>query len=276
MYRKIWKNTAKSIARLSFFTSSNVKIDTLTAFRINEYLITDSYLNAVSNYDTVKISFVDNDGITPTVCKTLSKKVFKDLIIKGTDSFNNDFSVIKANFAEFDCIPSLEFTDESGIEIGQPIVSIGYQLNQKNLSIKRGIVSSIHEANGKKYIEFDATVKNGNAGSPLIDAETGKVIGVIGLKLAQVSHSHKNIKDIINNNIATLKNYQGRLNIDDVDPIQVLIANQNLIKYVANELYQISNMSEGFAAPASEIIHFFKKNIILEPFNPSIDALVNI
>jgi S1-C subfamily serine protease len=127
-----------------------------------------------------------------------------------------------------------------------------------------------------RYIQFDASVKPGNAGSPLIDAESGKVIGVIGQKLAELSQSHKRIKDIINNNIAVLKKYQGRLNIDDVDPVQVLIANQNQIKYIARELYNMANMREGFAIPSSALIHFFKKNIILETFKPSIDALVNI
>jgi S1-C subfamily serine protease len=275
MYRKIWKNASQSIALLSFYTHRNIKIDSLSGFMFNQFIITDSYLRQINNYDTVQISFVNPDGQTIRAKKVLTKDVFKQHLINGSDS-NEGFCIVKADFSEFEEIRSLVLADQSEIEIGKSIVSIGYQLNQNNLSIKKGIISSFYTTRGNRYIQFDASVQPGNAGSPLIDAETGKVIGVIGQKLAEISKSYKRTKDIINSNIAVLKNYQGRLNIDDVDPIQVLIANQNQIKYIARELFSMANMREGFAIPSNELVNFFKKNIILEDFKPSIDALVNI
>jgi len=275
MYRKLWKDTSKSIALLSFYTNKSIKIDSITGFKYNNYIVTDSYLNQISNYSTVQISFVDFDGQTVIAKKTFKKEDFRQHLIVGSDP-EMRFCLIKANSAEFKNIPSLEFEENTDLEIGKNIVSVGYQLDQENLSIKRGIISSFYKSNGKSYIQFDASVKPGNAGSPLVDAGTGKVLGVIGQKLSEVMHSYKRTKDIINNNVAVLKNYQGRLNIDDVDPIQVLIANQNQIKYIARELYGMANMREGFAVPSNELVNFFKKNIILEDFKPSTDVLVNI
>ena len=73
MYREIWKNASKSIAHLSFFTSTNIKIDSLTGFKYNDYIITDSYLNRICNYDTVQINFIGKDGQKVTAQKTFSK-----------------------------------------------------------------------------------------------------------------------------------------------------------------------------------------------------------
>ncbi|MFP4526560.1 MAG: serine protease [Bacteroidales bacterium] len=276
MYRKIWKNASPSIALLNFYTESEIKVDSLSGFMVNNYLITAYSVKYITHYEKVEICFVDTDGLTVTAKITLSKEAFKNSLIKNTSSKNAGFSVLYADYRELRNIPSLSLSDNSTVEIGQPVVSIGYQLDQNNLSLKRGVVSSFYEQKNKRYIQFDASVKPGNAGSPLIDAESGKVIGIIGQKLEEVTQSHKRIKDIINNNITVLKKYQGKLNIEDVDPVQVLIANQNQIKYLARELYNMTNMRAGYAVPASELNQFFKKNIIIEDLKPSIDSLVNI
>ncbi|MFO8235786.1 MAG: serine protease [Bacteroidales bacterium] len=276
MYRTIWKIASPAIALLNFYSERDIKVDTLTGFKLNNYLVTDYSLKYIANYDKVEICFVDKDGLTVTATKTISKELLKYFLIKNAESKNSGFCVLNADFSEFDSIPSLKLAENLSVEIGQPVVSIGYQLDQNNLSLKRGVVSSFYERKGKRYIQFDASVKPGNAGSPLIDIESGRVIGVIGQKLAEVTQSHKKIKDIINNNITVLKKYQGRMNIEDVDPVQVLIANQNQIKYIARELYNMTNIRVGYAVPASELNHFFKKNVIMEDFKPSIDSLVNI
>lgn len=276
MYRNIWKNISPSIALLNFFSESEIKIESLSGFMSNNYLITAYSVKYITHYEKVEICFVDTDGLTVTAKTTLSKEAFKNSIIKNTSSQNAGFCVLNADYPEFRNIPSLSISDNTTVEIGQPIASIGYQLDQNNLSLKRGVVSSFYEQKGKRYIQFDASVKRGNEGSPLIDLESAKVIGVIGQKLEEITKSHKRIKDIINNNITVLKKYQGKLNIEDVDPVQVLIANQNQIKYLARELYNMTNMRAGYAVPVSELKQFFKKNIIIEDLKPSIDSLVNI
>ena len=68
----------------------------------------------------------------------------------------------------------------------------------------------------------------------------------------------------MNSNINLLKKYQGKYNMEDIDPVQVLIANQNQIKYIAKEIFRIADMGVGYAVPSMDIANFIKENLIIE------------
>lgn len=275
MYRKLWEKTHSAVALINFYSEHSIKTISFTGFKTGNYIITDNCLNNISNYKTVEIKFVQDDGNSILAKIQLSKEEFIENIIQGTEELKG-ICVIKIQFKEFNNIPSLELDEKGEFGIGDPIVSLGYELSQKNLSMNPGIISSIYKHKDQKYIQFDATVKQGYKGSPLINAETGKVVGVIGYRLTEITEAHKNLENLINNNLHILKQYQGRHNIDDIDPIQVLIASQNQIKYIAREIHNTTNTRLGYALPIKEVIHFFKKNIIAEDVKPSTKALVNI
>ena len=275
MYRKLWKKSHSAVALINFYSEHSIKTISFTGFKTGNYLITDNCLHKISNYKTVEIKFVQDDGNNVLARIHLSKQEFLENIIQNSDELKG-ICVIKINFEEFKDIPSLELDDKGDFGIGDPIVSLGYEKSQKNLSMNPGIISSIYQNKGERYIQFDATVKQGYAGSPLINAETGKVVGVVGYRLTEITEAHKKLENLINNNLHILKKYQGRHNIDDIDPIQVLIASQNQIKYIAREIYNTTNTRLGYALPIKEVIHFFKKNIITEDIKPSVNALVNL
>ncbi len=275
MYRKLWNNSHAAVALINFYSEHSIKTISFTGFKTGNYLITDNCLHKISNYKTVEIKFVQDDGNSVLARVQLSKKEFLKNIIQNSDELKG-ICIIKINFEEFSNIPSLVLDDKGEFGIGDSIVSLGYEKSQKNLSMNPGIISSIYQNKGERYIQFDATVKQGYAGSPLINAETGKVVGVVGYRLTEITEAHKNLENLINNNLNILKKYQGRHNIDDIDPIQVLIASQNQIKYIAREIYNTTNTRLGYALPIKEVIHFFKKNIITEDIKPSVNALVNL
>jgi len=276
MYRKLWEKTHSAVALINFYSEHSIKTVSCTGFKVGSYLITDNCLQHISNYKTVEIKFVQQDGNSELAKTIISKNEFYENIVQSSNDFQG-ICVIKLPYEEFQKIPSLELDEKSETGIGDPIVSLGYELSQKNLNMNPGIVSSFYHYKNKKYIQFDATLKQGYAGSPLINAETGKVIGVVGFRLTEINQTHKKLENLINNNLSILKQYQGRHNIDDIDPIQVLIASQNQIKYIAREIYNTASTRLGYALPSKEIVHFFKKNIIEEDVvKPSINALVNL
>jgi hypothetical protein len=53
---------------------------------------------------------------------------------------------------------------------------------------------------------------------------------------------------IINNNLKVLHEAEGKINMEDIDPIQVLIVNQNQIKHMAAEFFKTMNLRVGLAA----------------------------
>ena len=142
------------------------------------------------------------------------------------------------------------------------------------MAIKSGIISSYFmHSDGFNTIQVDCTIKQGNAGSPLICAERLEVIGVIGHRLASIARSYKEMMRIINTNLSVLKEAEGKINMEDIDPIQVLIANQSQIKHMATEFFKTTNMRVGFAAELCNLSDYYPDQ---EEDISSIDMEINV
>jgi len=263
MYKSVWNKCQKSICQLSFYSEAGIKTLSMTGFKVNDhFLVTDDYLFKVNKAVKVKLRFVREDGYTENKSVEISLDELKQRIINSLDKEKTSFAAINIDFKEFESIPSLEMKGkDKNINIGQSIAVLGYQLDQDNLAIKTGIVSSAFEKNDLKYLQVNSSIKQGNSGSPIVNVKTGEVIGIIGHKLATVTQSHKRMKQIINNNLAILKKSQGKFNVEEIDPIQVLIANQNQIKHISNEIYKTATMSNGYALDISYIQDLFEEFI---------------
>lgn len=259
MYREIWKKCQESVCQLSFYSAEGIKLLSMTGFKAyGNFLVTDNYINKIYKATKVALRFVEADGFTEKVCVKMSMNEFKKRIIKDLDNKAAEFVAININLDTLNDIPSLKLSKKVA-EIGQPIALLGYQLEQDNLAIKTGILSSaFKEKNGLKYLQINSSIKQGNSGSPLVNAETGEVIGIIGYKLAAITQSHKRMKQIINKNLAILKKSQGIFNVEEIDPVQVLIANQNQIKHITNEIYKTATMTTGFALDISYVHNLFE------------------
>lgn len=276
MYREVWNNCQRSICQINFFSSAGIKVLSMTGFKANgHYLITDDYLLKIKNASKVELRFVKSDGYSESVSLELAMNDFKKRIFVNYDGKDLPFAVINIDFEEFKEIPSLKFKASKQVSIGQPIAILGYQLDKENLAIKTGIISSMLETEGYKHYQVDSSLKQGNSGSPLVNAETSEVIGIIGHKLATITQSHKRMKQIINNNLAILKKSQGNFNVDDIDPIQVLIANQNQIKHITNEIYKTSTMTSGYGLDISYVQDLFEEFVDAEVFHTSLKFQVD-
>jgi len=272
MYRTVWKNCQNAVCQLNFYSSSGIKIISMTGFKVNgHFLITDDYIYKIYKASEVCIRFVKEDGFTEEASVRIPMSELKQRIIRNFENKKTSFAAMNIDFDEFKNIKSLKLKEPTEKnDIGTPIALLGYQLDRENLAIKQGILSSVFfDTNAFRYLQIDSSIKQGNSGCPVIDAETCEVIGIIGHRLATVTQSHKRIKQIINNNLAILKKSQGKFNVDDIDPIQVLIASQNQIKHISNEIYKTANMSIGNALDIKYVHDFFDEFIDAEVFQSS-------
>lgn len=271
MYKSTWNKCQMSVCQLSFYTEAGIKTLSMTGFKVNDhFLVTDDYLYKLNKAVKVKICFVNSDGYTENASVEISMDELRSRLITGVEKGKKSFAAINIDFKEFENIPSLELrSKDSETVIGQDIAVLGYQLEMDNLAIKTGIISSMFEKDDLKYLQVNSSIKQGNSGSPIINIETGEVVGILGYKLATVTQSHKRMKQIINNNLAILKKTQGKFNVEEVDPIQVLIANQNQIKHISNEIYKTATMTNGFALDISYVQDLFEEFIDAEVSQPS-------
>lgn len=257
MYRKIWKECHSSVCSIHFLSKAGTRIITFTGFRIRDYLITDDIIDKFTQPAKVYIRFTKADGQSEKAGKTLTYSAFKERIFHPGGKNIPGYVIIRMDDKEFKNIPSLKCSRKVDYDIGHPIAVLGYQLDQDNLTLKNGIISSFFtHQNGINYIQVDASIKQGNAGSPLIETENMEVIGVIGHQLASIARSYLRMMKIFNRNLDILKEVQGKYNFNEIDPVQVLIVNQNQIKHIATELFKTANMRVGFAVELCNLIDY--------------------
>jgi len=261
MFRKIWKQVHPSVCSIHFMSKAGTRITTFTGFKIKNYLITDDVIDKFDQPDSVMLRFSMDDGCSERASKSYSFKDFKKKIIRPGGKNSPGYVIICLDDPEFKDISSLKCSRKINYEIGHPIAILGYQLEQQNLAIKGGIISSTFtHSDGLKYIQVDCSIKQGNAGSPLVDMETEEVVGVIGHRLATIAQSYKELMSIFNQNLSVLNDVKGKFNYDDIDPVQVLIANQNQIKHIANEFYKTANMRVGYAVELCSLADYCPDN----------------
>ncbi len=116
------------------------------------------------------------DKVTVTLKdgRTLEGKVL------GEDKIT-DIAVVKI---EAESLPTVQFADSDGVQIGEWAIAIGNPLGLDN-TVTTGIISATHRNSsqigvGDKRIDFiqtDAAINPGNSGGPLLNAK-GEVIGI--------------------------------------------------------------------------------------------------
>ena len=89
----------------------------------------------------------------------------------------------------------LEFLPSKYVKIGNEVCFFGYPFGKENLSLHKGIVSSIYKKNGVIVYQIDGNINNGNSGGPLIDVKTGKIIGIISRKENGFTDYFKTLKN---------------------------------------------------------------------------------
>ena len=248
MYRKVWEHCKSSVCSIDFITDAGTRIISFTGFKVKDYLLTDEVVDKFAKPSSILLRFTESDA-KASGCISLTYEEFLASKVEVKTNPKPGFLIFDIQHKAFEAIPSLVCSKKIQHSIGSPIAVLGYQLDQENLALKTGIISSYYKhKDGFNSIQVDCTIKQGNSGSPLICAETLEVIGVIGHRLASLARGYQEMMRIINNNLRVLNEAEGKINMEDIDPIQVLIANQNQIKHMATEFFKSTNMRVGFAA----------------------------
>lgn len=269
MYRDVWNVCRDSVCSISFYDDNGIAITSVTGFKANNLLITDDSIFGAEQAKRVLLRFVGDDGYSPNVQIDLDYGDFISCIRTGGRTVTTSFAVLEIADPQFANVPSLTLSTEARLPIGLPVALMGFQFDQPNLTLKSGILSSnTIQPNNFRYYQFDVSTKRGNSGSPLINAETKEVVGVIGYKLAQKNRAFNQMLDIVRNNIDVLRGAEGKFNVGDIDPIQVLIASQNQIKQLSTEIFKGTGFSTGYALDISYVTEFLRTSCVLRSAIP--------
>ncbi len=127
------------------------------------YAFTNAHVVGSSNRVTLKMK----DGT-----------VSRASVINRDDS--NDIALLDVDYQPKSI---LLLSDGSDVRIGSDLIAIGTPLGL-DWSVSKGILSQIRDRkNGSAFIQTDVAINPGNSGGPLIDPDTGKVVGIASFRL---------------------------------------------------------------------------------------------
>jgi len=268
MYTKIWQKSCRSVCAIDFLSTSNVNLMAISGFKIGNQIVTDDMVYNVKDAEIVKIRFFLDDGLSEYASVKISYADFISFLPDRSEFDNLGIAIIPTDFPEFGNVPSLTLCRSCDLKIGRSVAVVGYQFEHKNMALKTGIISSSYtNKKGLSFIQYDGTVKPGNSGAPLLDAETGRVLGIVMNKEMGFVKSYKDLIDIIDSNLKIFKEQEGKSNFFDVDLAQVLFANQSQIKHIAREFFLNATVRVGFALEIEHVIEYL--DTTLEPDHDS-------
>ncbi len=255
MYQKLWLKTWQSVCSIQHWRGAE-KIASGSGFVVDGYLITNNHVFYCPPSDKVVIEFVEQDGSTVMFKKELTKQEFGAALKEGSPEENWDFAILQID--ELRYFPSLKFcAPEKKISVGTSIGLLGYAFDQKNLSIHSGIISSKFCKGSIKYMQIDASVNQGNSGGPLIDYETGEVIGIITRAAKGLTKMFDELIESFDGNIEALSAVAGGVKFSGIDPMDVLAVSQRQMKIISNEIKRSANVGIGYAFALDGVRNFF-------------------
>jgi len=182
-----------------------------TGFKIGKFIVTDDAIYNIKDAEEVVINFYNNDGLTVKSTTTIGYRELINSLPPRKEFDSLGIMMIPDFIGDLSYIPELTLCKSCREEIGRPVCVIGYQYEHKNLALKTGIISSFQMAHqGLSFIQYDGTVKAGNSGAPLFDAETGKVLGIVMNKELAISKSYRELNKIIDSNLSVYGSLKAR------------------------------------------------------------------
>jgi hypothetical protein len=263
MFTQVWNKCHASVCQLNFLNARGVSVDILTGFKVKDYLVTSHSAFTVEKAQKVEITFVGADANTVSASMRIPYAEFNKEHRIGVLNNNGHYAVYHIDFPEFQAIPSLELSEHRNFSIGSQIASLAFCCGSTSLCLRTGYISSFNTNNeGVRFIQFDGHSSYGNSGAPLIDPKTFRVIGIISRRNTPAANSYRQLIDIITSNLNELKKVQTSVKFGEIEPIQVLIANQNQLKLLATNIYKYSMTSNSQAVMLDRIISFFNENAV--------------
>jgi S1-C subfamily serine protease len=166
----------------------------------------------------------------------LPAKIIHDL--NSTHPVFEDYAILKADISS---ITPLRLGDHNSVQSGDDVLILGYPFGLPQLCATSGIVSAKHRSPSKfnamvvlEQIRIDGSVNVGNSGGPLVDLYNQFVVGIVSIRLGDLSELIERLKrrgDTPSDLIEILETSNRYLNVGIGEAIS--------IRYALNELRQL-------------------------------------
>ena len=249
----LWQRLHPSIISLTFLSTVGDRITSGSGFKMGGYLITNNHVIQVPSARRVILRTVGPDGFVSAFEADFGRLAFRDMLRSGQGESSWDYAVMAVDHPIFAQIPDLEAKQENDVAIGSEACFLGFQFEQTNLAIHRGLVSSTFVKAGVRYVQIDGSVNHGNSGGPLIDTADGKVLGIVTRKATGLTKDFENLDKMLQSNIKLLNQSAGGVLLNGFDPIAATRMIQEQIRVISRNIGRSANVGIGYAYHISEV-----------------------
>lgn len=245
------------------YVKDKKKLGSGTGFMLNGYLVTNNHVVRTPDDVHFLLRFFDSDPNNLGGGYLYKNSDFMSFCKTGSTEEAYDFAVFDVPKLRERNTYQLTFGNPSNKRQGDEVIFLGYPLEHNNLVVHKGIISSFYQSGPSKteMIQIDASVNQSNSGGPLIDPETGSVIGIISRKATGLSIAFKELNDVYDKNIESLKHAKNMLSLGGFDPVAAFEAGQNQMKILSKEIQRSANVGIGYAI---SIKHLKEDNMFYE------------
>lgn len=177
--------------------------------------------------------------------------------LKRYESSPSDWDVtyVELNEPEFEGRHRFAFADSRSARVGEMLAFLGYPFQMANLTCHVGYVSSAFVSNGVSIIQLDASVNGGNSGGPLIDPQTGLVVGIVTrAHVGFVAEQFDQLIGALRSNVELLSRPQGaQIVVGGFDPVQAIRYSLAVMTEIAENLRRSANVGIGFAFSSDHV-----------------------
>lgn len=238
---------APSVANIVVMRGTS-RVSSGTAFVIGQKLVTCAHVVTLPPGLGVRIEFEKAaSGQTASWEYTDISGAFRGY----SDEHSFDYAILEPPSGA-SLPPSLCWADEQP-RPGEPVCCLGYPFEDPHLTLHQGYVSAVFPSGPATMLKLDISVNPSNSGGPLLRLSDGSVAGVVARKATGLTKAFDELMASYDANIQALQQAQSIISVGPVDPIAALIAGQNQMKVVSNEIRRSANVGIGYAVWAEPL-----------------------
>lgn len=256
-FRDVVETVSSGVICLVFLNDQNRVLGKGSGFYSSGHLITNNHVFALGQRSSriwLRNCF---DSETDTNYGTLlTAAEFNAALVAGSDEQNLDFAVLKVPALDQRSLYDFKLTPPNEHKIGDDIALLGFPLAHFNLACHKGSISSFYKSGPAEVIQVDASVNQSNSGGPLIDPQTGDVIGIITRKNTGLSNVTNALRNTVEGNIRLIQQASQNRTVllSGVDPLQAITASQEQMLNLIGEIERSANVGIGYAFSIKHVL----------------------